>query len=267
MKILKTEIIDVAVASSTPFQFRELESGKIHFASSVFPDLNSADIVHNNAIILQLGKDHYLLGYESNSCEGYAQYKSGRNSILRFYDNGNLAIYSFTNGKLGLSLLNFTPASNKLEFNSRLLISTKDLPTNYFVESDGDYTKIELLLITLKFANLSMIHPESIRQWKRKQLIPVKMTSAGYSYYSISQVSQAKALAAKRANSKEIYKTISDKIKQFEPGIILCLSYFKALVTDYNKTKVSTLQIILRRMVLEGKLERFIIRGYYRIPK
>lgn len=266
MKIMKAEILNVVVASSTPFQFRELESGEFNFASSVFPTLNSANILNKDAIILQLGKDHYLLGFESNFCEGYAQYKSGRNSILRFYVNGNLEIYPITNGTLGLSLLHFTLASNKLEFNSRLLISTKDLPTNYFVESDGNYTKIELLLITLKFANLSSIHPESIRQWKHKQLIPVKMTSAGYSYYSISQVPQAKALAGMRSNSKEIYKTISDKIKQFDPGIILCIAYFKALVPNYNRTKFSTLIIILRRLVLEGKLERFI-RGYYRIPK
>lgn len=265
MKILIAEIIDVVGRSNTTFQFKDQKSGRYGFAETISPVANPTDIFYKQAIILQLHRQSYMLGYDCVSTEDFSEYKAGAGFILKRYQNDNLSIYPISNGALGLSLLNFKPNSRKLEFNSIFFIPLYDLPPNYHVEINGSFTTIESLLPTTKFAALSMIPRNTIIRWKHTKLKPIRITSTGYSFYSIDQLLLAKILFSKRSNSQKIYNTILKQIKCKKSGTILYITYFKSLIQGYNRSHYSTLRAILRKLVEDRDLEHFK-KGYYRIP-
>lgn len=267
MRILKANII--RTARSKGFILQSIDAVKTYYARPVFSKWNPADLLHKEAIILQLGHQYFLMGYAISSVrKGYSEYKAGKNFVLRHYTNGNLAIYPITKGTLGLSILNFTITTRKLQFDSSTLcIPTQNLPASYLIEVDNNYTTITCLNSTGNFTDFCSVPRETLRRWKeKKSFLPVKTTKSGYAYYSLNQVPIAKALASERSSSAIIYKTIMDTIEKIEPGEARCYHFFRSSITDYHKSQYKSLQAALHRLVSEGYLKR-IKRGYYSTPK
>ncbi len=265
MKILIVEMIRVAKNSIISFQFRDQQSEGYHFANSVFLNPDPDKIVHKQGLILELGGKYYLLGYDEILKERYIEYRAGDHFTLRYYPNGNAAMFFLKSGSSGVSVLNYNLKTKKLIFDSSILhISCQSIPESYIVNEEGRYITIQMLLSATVFAYLCSIPRQTIRYWRVKgKLIPLKFTPTARSYYSPDQCSQAMELHNRRCDSAELYQIIINELNDLNPGEVVYVTWFKHLIPDYNNSKYSTLRDLLRELISLQKLER-VKQGYYR---
>ena len=265
MKIYEAKVIRRSKNSKVLYEIRDHESGGCHFAGSGFKTLDLDNLTNSTVIIMQLAGRYCILGGGKMNCENYSEYRAG-NLIIKYYNNGNLTVFPFVDGELGVSILNYTDNTIRLQYNSEISIPFQDLPPNYYVVESGEFITIELLLPTTSFSTLAKVPRETIRRWKiEKKLNPLKITSTGRAYYSQDQCSLAKELHDGQSKSIEIIKIFEKKLKELTPGEVVYVTWFKKMIPNYDNSKYSTLRDLLRKLISLNMLER-VKKGYYCSP-